>query len=78
MRKIKSFFKAVFRFFKGGLKAVPIEIYEERFMICNGCPHINYNKTRCTICGCKLSWKMNMPEEECPKKYWRSYNGKKK
>lgn len=57
------------------------EIAASRFTICNYCPHIDKQGSKCAVpgtqpccgeCGCKLSWKTRSLSSDCPKGYWKA------
>lgn len=44
------------------------KIANKRLNVCVYCPH--RKGVTCGICGCHLSAKARVPEEECPKNLW--------
>lgn len=57
------------------------EIAASRIAICNYCPYIDKQGSKCAMpgtqpccgeCGCKLSWKTRSLSSDCPKGYWKA------
>lgn len=57
------------------------EIAQSRIAICNICPYIDKQGSKCVMpgtqpccgeCGCKLSWKTRSLSSDCPKGYWKA------
>ena len=59
------------------------EVYEKRINICKSCPSVRNSKgigLTCGVfliphyipktCGCKLSWKAKIKNENCPQEKW--------
>ena len=78
MSKIKSGMKELFNIAKKGLSGeeitVPKEVAEDRYLICEGCPHLTRIKT-CEICLCSMKLKTKVKDSECPIGKWSKYEG---
>ena len=50
------------------------EIREERYAVCQACPHFIEESKRCSECGCFMelkTWIAGNPDNLCPKKKWK-------
>jgi hypothetical protein len=54
---------------------VPTEIAEQRYSICEQCPHLT-EEFRCTECGCFMKRKVNIAASNCPIDKWGVFNEK--
>jgi hypothetical protein len=66
----KNFLGAAADHVKNGLKSVNAEQQQARLAICNDCPHIVEDKSRCGKCGCFLQTKTKWESSSCPIGKW--------
>jgi hypothetical protein len=45
-------------------------IAQERYELCKSCEVRNKTFDICTICGCRLTWKVKMKKSTCPMEKW--------
>ena len=63
-----SFVNVVGEAFKTGKLVALKDVIQKRMSICDGC---EFKKdSRCTECGCFLTYKVGLYAEECPKGKW--------
>lgn len=67
-----SLARAVAEFVWDGAKTVDPHTYQTRLALCDACPH--RDGSRCNGCGCYVSWKASMPNQECPAALWPPLN----
>jgi len=70
--ELRSFVRALWRFYSSDQGFLPREKVEERLQICLACPHFSANAKKCRKCGCGVRGaqsifnKLAMPTESCP------------
>lgn len=72
--KAKNFTKAVIDHVGSGLKYVSDDIKKDRLEICQKCEHVDKEKVKCLMCGCKLSIKTGWTTSSCPIEKWGKVN----
>lgn len=53
----------------GDIKKIK-ELRDKRFEICKSCDFFNKSSTACSMCGCIMSIKTNLPDAKCPIGKW--------
>ena len=53
---------------KSGFKTVSRRCYNERVLVCQGCPM--YRSGRCAVCSCNIAAKAAFAAEACPLAFW--------
>ena len=43
---------------------------DERFEICQACPHYRQHMRQCKICWCFIDAKVRLPNQKCPIDKW--------
>jgi len=77
-KKIKTFFKALFRHAENDFTKVPMDVWSHRFNKCMTCKHKEDTiPETCKPCGCVIYLKTEWASEECPKGKWKRYEGKR-
>lgn len=66
----RNFLGAAADHVKNGLQNVDPEEQKRRLEICNECPHIVEDKSRCGKCGCFLQTKTKWASSSCPIGKW--------
>lgn len=61
-----------FDFLKRSTEFVNVEKKEERYAICQACPHFMELTKQCKKCGCFMHLKTKLAEAECPIGKWKS------
>lgn len=52
---------------------IPAAIREERWQICQSCPHLYKPSSTCKKCGCFMTAKTYLPGVSCPIGKWGPY-----
>lgn len=60
---------AVMKWGLNGFKKPTADVYRERLDICSSCDRLR-DDTTCVDCGCIVTWKAGMADQECPLKKW--------
>ena len=66
----KSLAHAALSLARQGVEMVSDEEEIRRTELCNGCEFAMQDKTRCSMCGCFIKWKIRMKAWHCPVKKW--------
>jgi hypothetical protein len=70
MQMAGNFIKSAAKHVANGMAHVTSEIQEQRLKICNECPFIVENNSRCAQCGCFLEVKTKWASSSCPIGKW--------
>lgn len=66
----KNLATSLFNHAKSGFSGASQELQEQRLAICETCPFLTIDKSRCSACGCFVKSKVKMSSSTCPKGYW--------
>lgn len=70
MQMAKNFLSSAANHVRNGMQNVSDEEKQDRLNICNECPHITEDKSRCGKCGCFLQTKTTWASSSCPIGKW--------
>lgn len=66
----RNFMGSAAKHLANGMKAASEELQQERLSICEKCPHIVEDGSRCGKCGCFLQTKAKWASSSCPIGKW--------
>lgn len=62
--------KAFFNHAKSGFSSADKDLQQQRLDICDACPLLIRESSRCSACGCFVKSKVTMSSSSCPKGKW--------